>query len=77
MLTTEANALVQPVDDRMPVLVHPDNHELWLSEEPLTDGQLQSVLNGYGMTELAVNRVSEDVNDADNNSAELIQPIPK
>ncbi|MDZ7681018.1 MAG: SOS response-associated peptidase [Fodinibius sp.] len=77
MLTTEANALVQPVDSRMPVLVHPDNYELWLSEQPLDDSQLQDVLNGYAMTELAVNRVSEDVNDPDNNSAELIQPIPK
>ncbi len=77
MLTTEANALVQPVDDRMPVLVRPEHFEQWLSGESLDEANLERLLGGYSMTEMAVNRVSEDVNDPENNSAELIQPIPK
>ena len=77
MLTTEANALVQPVDDRMPILLRPEHYELWLSEEPLSEAAMEKILNSYSMTEMAVNRVSEDVNDPDNNGAELIQPIPK
>lgn len=77
MLTTEANALVQPVDDRMPILLRPEHYEVWLSEEPLGETTLEQLLNSYSMTEMAVNRVSEDVNDPENNSAELIQPIPK
>jgi len=77
MLTTEANALVQPVDDRMPVLLHSKFYEKWLSNEELSEADLKKMLNSYSLTELAVNRVSEDVNDPENNSAELIQPIPK
>lgn len=77
MLTTEANALVQPVDDRMPILVHPEHYQKWLSDEVLTEAELEDVMNGYAMTELTVNRVSEDVNDPENNGPELIQPIPK
>ncbi|PAU95336.1 hypothetical protein CK503_03840 [Aliifodinibius salipaludis] len=77
MLTTEANTLVQPVDDRMPILVHPDDQVQWLGDEELSESELEEVMNGYTMTELAVNRVSEDVNDPENNSPELIQPIPK
>ena len=77
MLTTAANVLVQPVDDRMPILVHPDDYKLWLSDEALDDDQMEKILNGYTMTELTVNRVSEDVNDPENNGAKLIQPIPK
>lgn len=77
MLTTEANTLVQPVDDRMPIFVHPDDHVQWLGDEELSESELEEVMNGYTMTELAVNRVSEDVNDPENNSPELIQPIPK
>lgn len=77
MLTTEANALVQPVDDRMPVLLHPKFYEKWLSNGELSKVDLKKMLNSYSLTELAVNRVSEDVNDPENNSAELIQPIPK
>jgi putative SOS response-associated peptidase YedK len=77
MLTTEANTLVQPVDDRMPVFVHPADYEQWLGEGDLSEAELEEVINGYAMTELTVNRVSEDVNDPDNNNPELIQPIPK
>ncbi|MEL7833270.1 SOS response-associated peptidase [Fodinibius sp. Rm-B-1B1-1] len=77
LLTTEANMLVQPVDDRMPILIHPDYYEQWLSDDALGEDQIADVINGYAMTEFAVNRVSEDVNDPENNGAELIQPIPK
>lgn len=77
MLTTKANALVQPVDNRMPVLLHPDDHEHWLSNEPIAPENVTDFMQSYGVTELAVNRVSEDVNDPENNRAELIQPIPK
>lgn len=77
MLTTEANALVQPVDDRMPVMLHPDDHEEWLSEPGISTEELERFLDSYSLTDLAVNRVSEDVNNPENNSEELIQPIPK
>lgn len=77
MLTTEANALVQPVDNRMPILIRPEYYNKWLSREPLDEAALSKLTSSYSMTEMAVNRVSEDVNDPENNSAELIQPIPK
>ena len=77
VLTTQANALVQPVDDRMPVILRPENYEKWLSNKPLESAELNKLLKAYSMTEMAVNRVSEDVNDIENNSPELIQPIPK
>lgn len=77
ILTTEANTLIQPIDDRMPVLIHPDYYNLWLNDQSLDGNDWEEVLNGYRMTELTVNRVSEEVNNLDNNSAELIQPIPK
>lgn len=77
VLTTKANALVQPVDDRMPVILRPENCEKWLSDKPLENAELNRFLKAYSMTEMGVNRVSEEVNDPDNNSPELIQPIPK
>lgn len=77
MLTTEANVLIQPVDDRMPILINPNHYSKWLSKEVLSDSEFEDIINGYAMTDLTVNRVSEDVNDPENNSVELIQPIPK
>lgn len=75
-LTTQANALVQPVDDRMPVILNAADFEQWL--DPETDpAELERLLEPYSMVEMAVNRVSDDVNNVTNNSPELIQPIPK
>lgn len=76
MLTVEANALVQPVDNRMPLILRPGHYDEWLSGE-LEVGDIEQFLGAYSMTEMAVNRVSEDVNNPENNSEELIQPIPK
>lgn len=77
MLTTEANALVQPVDDRMPVILRPENYDLWLGKEEIDSGKMETFLKPFQLTEMAVNRVSEAVNDPTNNGPELIQPIPK
>ncbi|MGK7369799.1 MAG: SOS response-associated peptidase [Candidatus Halalkalibacterium sp. M3_1C_030] len=76
LLTTEANALVQPVDDRMPVILRSDDYEKWLDKE--TDSsELKNLLKPLGLTEMAVNRVSEKVADLNSQGPELIQPIPK
>ncbi len=78
ILTTKANTLVEPVDDRMPVLLKPTNFEQWLSDDALTDEMHEQLLmEPYDLTQMAVNRVSEEVNDISNNGPELIQPIPK
>ncbi|MCW9708480.1 SOS response-associated peptidase [Fodinibius salsisoli] len=77
MLTSDANALIQPVGDRMPVILEPENYNLWLAQEPLGQDILNSLVSPFPMSKMAVNRVSEDVNDRSNNSPELIQPIPK
>lgn len=77
MLTTEANVLVQPVDNRMPVLLNPDDYAKWLTLNELSAEQIKQFLHGYSAIDMAVNRVSEDVNKPENNGEELIQPIPK
>jgi putative SOS response-associated peptidase YedK len=78
VLTTRANSLIEPVDDRMPVLLRKDHFGKWLSHSDLTKKtQEKLLLEPFALTELAVNRVSEEVNDPGNNGAELIQPIPK
>lgn len=78
ILTTEANTLVEPVDDRMPVMLRQANFEKWVENGDLTQQMHEKLLlEPYALTEMAVNRVSEEVNDINNNRPELIQPIPK
>lgn len=77
ILTTEANVLVQPVDDRMPVIIRRENYAEWLGEEAVDATQIKAMMQPYQLTEMAVNRVSEDVNDINASGSKLIQPIPK
>lgn len=77
MLTTQANALIQPVGDTMPVILRPENYDLWLQEAHIDPEKLDRLLKPYLLTEMAVNRVSEKINDQENNDPSLIQPIPK
>lgn len=79
MLTTAANALVQPVDNRMPVILEPDRYNLWLdtANEDIELESLRQLMQPFDLTRMAVNRVSEKVNDPTNNDPSLIQPIPK
>lgn len=76
VLTMHANALVEPLDDRMPVILDPKEFEEWLS-----GGMKDMIEDGFSgnhlLPNMSVFRVPELVNDPSNNSKELIQPIPK
>jgi putative SOS response-associated peptidase YedK len=77
VLTTEANALIQPVGDRMPAILDTEQYTEWLGDDQLDEQSLNRLIKPFPMSKMAVNRVSEKVNDTDNNNPELIQPIPK
>ncbi len=76
VLTMEANALVQPLDDTMPCILEPKDYERWLGGASVS--MLEKGFKGnHLLADMAVVRVPELVNDPSNNSKELIQPIPK
>lgn len=77
IITTEANALVRPLHDRMPVILNPDDYDAWLDNDNQDTDALQGLLKPYDITEMATYRVSDKVNNTKNNFAKLIQPIPK
>lgn len=76
VLTMPANALVEPLDDRMPVILEPNEYDGWLGGE-ITDRIEKGFSGNHLLPEMSVFRVPELVNDPSNNSKELIQPIPK
>lgn len=45
LITTEANSLMEPVHDRMPVVLQPEQYEAWLSTGPLSPDELHEVGN--------------------------------
>jgi len=77
MLTTDANVLIQPVGQLMPVIVEQEDYEEWLQAKELNEEVVSQITQPYPMSKMAVNRVSEAVNDVNNNGPELVQPIPK
>ena len=64
LLTTQANAVVAPVHDRMPVLVAPEHMTLWLEPRPLDAAQWAGVLAASCAHLLQARQVSRYVNSA-------------
>lgn len=68
ILTTTANADLNPLHERMPVFVAPQDHDLWLSEAA-SRGQLQELMRPLDDGLLKRHRVSTTVNSPRNDSA--------
>ena len=71
IVTTDANALLAPVHDRMPVIVHPHDFERWLS--PRTDpADAMALLKPPPEDLLALTPVSSRVNAVANDDPSLL-----
>lgn len=75
LLTTDANDFLRPIHHRMPVIVPPDHHALWLSPDTTDAGALKRVLQPLPDEALEAYPVSTMVNSPGNDGPELIQPL--
>ncbi|WP_083919488.1 SOS response-associated peptidase [Pontibacter roseus] len=74
IITTEANDVVRPIHDRMPVILSPEAEELWLDEhEPQED--LLALLRPYKGEEMKAYPVSPLVNSPLNNVLEILNSL--
>ena len=75
ILTTKANQLIQPIHDRMPVILSGETQALWL--DPLTEDTeiLGKLLTPAPDEDLDVYQVSNLVNSPKNNGPECIQQV--
>lgn len=74
IITTRANALLEEVHERMPVII-PDNRQaLWLDPAFQEERPLLELLEPYPPDEMEMYEVSRAVNFPSNDSPELIQP---
>lgn len=76
LITTEANKLMRPIHDRMPVLLHPKEEVLWLSGGE-ADEHLLSLLHPYPSEEMKAYPVSKLVNSPANDSPQVLEPAPE
>jgi putative SOS response-associated peptidase YedK len=75
IVTCDANALVAPVHDRMPVILSRAAEERWLSPDPVTPGELKQILVPYVAGGMEAIPVSDLVNNTATDDERVIQPV--
>lgn len=75
ILTTEANNVMQPLHDRMPVILDKEIHDFWLDRDFSDREKLESLLVPYAADELQTFPVDKLVNRPINDTPECIVPI--
>jgi putative SOS response-associated peptidase YedK len=75
IITTDANELMQPIHDRMPVILQPDAYELWLDPAVQEPERLQPLLRPFAAGEMAAYPVSTVVNSPRNERAECVEKL--
>lgn len=75
IITTEANALLEPIHDRMPVILRETDYEPWLDIRIKGPEELQKLLRPLPAEEMKGHPVSAAVNSPSNDVSECIEPI--
>lgn len=75
ILTTEANEVLRSIHDRMPVILHPDDYELWLGGDARELDFVKELLRPYPGEEMVGYPVSTLINSPYGQGAELIKPM--
>jgi len=75
VIVTDANELVNPIHDRMPVILSPDNYDRWLDPTNTDISELQQLLRPFPADEMESYPVSKAVNRAGQDDPRMIEPI--
>jgi len=73
IITTTANELLAEIHHRMPVILGPETHSLWLSEDSRS-ADLKQFLTPFSAAEMMSYPVTHDVNDTKIDAEHLVQP---
>lgn len=77
IITTSANSLLNPIHERMPVILNPENYSFWLDNKVINLDKLKSVLNSYDSDTMLYYEVSKNINSSKINEPSLILPAYK
>jgi len=75
ILTTDANDLMQPIHERMPVIIPPEQYDLWLDPRCQDTEKLAMLLRPYPTKDMLAYRVSTLVNNPKNDVAKCVEAI--
>jgi putative SOS response-associated peptidase YedK len=72
IITTEANELMRPIHDRMPVILRPEHYDRWL--DPHVESGVQSLLTSYAAEAMIAYPVSSAVNNPRHDAPDCVAP---
>jgi putative SOS response-associated peptidase YedK len=75
IITTDANELLQPIHNRMPVILDPENYDHWLNTKFTDLKKLTAMLQPFDSDKLEVFPVSTITNSPTNDDPRCIQPV--
>ena|SRR5579872_242403 len=75
ILTTNPNALVKPIHNRMPVIILPKDYAVWLDPGVTDTEKIKGMLKPLDPALMEVYPVSTDVNRRQNDSVDLIKRV--
>jgi putative SOS response-associated peptidase YedK len=76
ILTTEANDVVRPVHERMPVILHREDYDLWLEDDARKRDLLAELLRPYPASEMTSHAVGPAVNSPRSQGESLVEQVP-
>lgn len=76
LITTTPNALMEPIHDRMPVILDPADYELWLDPGVQDGDALRHLITPCPADALEAYEVGKAVNNPRNQGPELIAAMP-
>ena len=76
IITTSPNSFMEPIHDRMPVILTEGAYDIWLDPENTDLAELKEVLVPYPAQKMQAHEVALLVNKVENDGPGLIEPSP-
>lgn len=75
IITTDANDLIAPIHNRMPVILPADTYEIWLDSKITSPSKLLPLLKPFDSSVMESYEVSTQVNSVKYNNPDAIKPV--
>ncbi len=71
IVTTDANAMIADIHDRMPVILHPEDYERWLSPEP----EAPDLMKPFPPDLMTMWKIGSKVGSPKNDTPDILDPV--
>ena len=75
IITTEPNAMMGKIHNRMPVILKQEDEDMWLGNEPLSPDQLAGVFRPFPARPMEAYEISTAVNNPVNDFEDIVKPV--